>query len=623
MTIESTIDANNKLIQFLKESPYDDFSLKTLSRCPEYELKRIVEFANDYDDTGELTLLYLVSGCKQFINDTRVSVELVLENPDVLKPYVECKEIINSTLVKNCRQNIVDKLSAMISMISGKNLLGDGSSIDKVLDDVIDVLFDGFRKLKFEVYANSGQRVDSFDRFSGSIQICNSLAEMLLRLEQSPDGIYVGYISNPGTLDGWFGFFCKSNGNMFSYNERINEAYVGQHSRLRNGGYAESKAYDLFPYELCNFSDDCDYKGYAKSVSMGDNRELFDMKDFSIFIRTVLSMAVISRKHAGQIVDGNVVIVNSLLPSNLAMIGGEFKNANALVKIDGSQLVKNTTSFKIPQFEEDKVLRGYYDHEFVYGEKRKFGECGWFNGVNQDMVDVYGNGFKINHDNVLRSNSSLRLIGDGQTEQEFVGSPERFRLQAYMEVRTQLAKYIQTKLYEDFEKFGGVESLIQWYKDKLHEKFDNVISRCVDVYHQWSNDHNKTFVKYGVDEVQNVKDNFRTITHPSEVQISEKPLFGFCLSEYKDGNFICPISHHKASIYFRFKFYTYKQVQEFLDCELPKFCVGWRTNSLYNGNSLLSVTDPVGNIENPIRGKFDFSFSVAFSKRAINAFKKE
>lgn len=612
------VAANNALLKFLKESPYKGFILKTLCGCSSWILERISEFSKAFDDTGELTLLYLASECKAYIDDTVAPVASVLENPDFLKPYSACKEIIESPLVNDSRQNLADKLSAIIAAISGKKLLGGGNAVFSELDRAICALFEGFHKLRFEVYMNSGRAVDGFDNFSSSVQVCGSLAEMLLRLEASRDGIYVGYVSNPGTLDGWFGFFCKSNGNMFSYNERIDEAYVGQHNRLRNGRYAENKAFDLFPYELCEFSSERDYKGYSREVSIGENHNLFNIEDFCVFIRTILSMAVISRKHAGRVLEGKAVVIDSLLPSNLTLLGGHEEEAKAIVKLDGSQLVKAATSFKPPRFEEEKVLCGFYDKEFRHGQKRPYNETGWFNGVNQEIVDAYGDGFKINHGQVLASNSSLRLIGDGHTEQEFVGSQGRFRLRAYTEVRRQLASHVQKKLRDDFDKFGGVGKLKEWYTERLVERMDKVLSCCADAYIQWSDNKNKTRVKYGEVEVQDVEDSFRARTNPRDVEIGERPLWSLTsLSKYEDGRFICPVFHCGATFHFRFCFYAYNQVEEFLECELPKFCVGWFASPLYNGNCLLDVVDPVGEIVHPLRGKFDFSFSISLSKRAI------
>ena len=616
------IDINNRFMQFLKESPYEGFSLKTLTRCWDYDLEKISEFANAYDDTGMLTLLYLTSVYQAYIDDTIVTVSQALTNPDKMKPYSDCKALIDSQLVRESRKNMTDQISAIIAAISGKKLIGDGHSVADELEKAVDALFECFRNLRFEVYMNSGRAIGRFDKFSSLVWVSNSLAEMLLRLEGAPDGIYVGYVSNPGTLDGWFGFFCKSNGNMFSYNERINEVYVGQHRHLRNGRYAEDKAYDLFPYELCEFSKERDYKGYAKEITMGSNRELFDLGDFSRFVRTVLSMAVISRKHSGRAIKGKAVVIDSLLPSNLARLNNHGENTKAIVKWEGSQLVKAVTSFRPPQFEEEKVLSGFYDKEFCYDKKRPHAtDRGWFYGLNQDIVDAYGDGFKINQDRVLGSNSSRRLIGDGDTEQEFIGSPSRFRLRAYMEVRSQLAQYVGKRLYDDFNKFGGADKIKQWYSARLMERLDKILPYCADLYTQWMSDKEKTRIEYGESEAKKAKGSslFCRDYPPMVVRIGQKPFWGGVkLSTLVDRCYTCPVSHCKASLHFEFEFYTYKQVQKFLDCELPKFCVGWYYSPPYNGNSLLDVTDPVGNIEHPFHRHFDFSFSIGLSKRALN-----
>ena len=612
------IDTNNYFIRFLSESPYEGFNLKTLSSCWEYELKRISEFTNDYDDTGELTLLYLASMCQSHIDDTVVPVGSALTYPDIMKPYLDCKALIDSQLTKEIKQNMTDRISAIIAAISGKKLLGNGHSVYDELEKAVYALFECFRNLNFEVYMNSGRTVERFDKFSSSVQVTNSLAEMLLRLEGAPDGIYVGYVSNPGTLDGWFGFFCKSNGNMFSYNERIDEAYVGQHRHLRNGRYAEDKAYGLFPYELCKFSDERDYRGYTKEITMGSNRKLFDTGDFSIFVRMVLSMAVISRKHTGHALKGKAVFIDSLMPANLARLSDGGKDTKALVKWEGSQLVKAATKFKMPRFEEEKVISGFYNREYCHDKAGKKVDTGWFYGLNQDIVDTYGDGFKIRQEQILDSNSSRCLIGDGDTEQEFIGPESRFRLRAYTEVRSQLADHVSKKLNDDFHRFGGVDKLKEWYAARLTERLNKVLLCCADLYTQWMADNERTRVEYGAGEVQEGSSSFCRKYPPIVVRIGPKPFWGDVrLSEYVNGNYVCPIMHCRASLYFIFSFSTYMQVQRFLDCALPKFCVGWYKEPPYNGNSLLDVVDPVGEIEHPIR-HFDFSFSIGLSKKALN-----
>ena len=613
MTIQ---DMNNRLLEFLNNEPSDGFSLKSDRGLYDYEIERITKFANEFDDTGELALLYLSSACRAQIDDTVSGVSAMLEKPETLKPYRDCLALVESQVVKECRRSMVNSIAKVVASISSRGLIGGAEAIDDALDDAIDAIFDNFSNLKFEVYMRSGRKIGGFPHFSSSVQVCNSLAELLLKLEGSPDGIYVGYVSNPGTLDGWFGFFCKADGNMFSYNERIDEAYAGQHRNMRNGRYAEDKAYGLFPYELCEFSDERDYKGYPKEVKIGDRHRLLDASDFSVFVRTVLCMAIVSRRHAGRTIDGETVIVNSLLSHNLARIDRGGGESTALVKWEGSPLVKACAGYELPMFDVGKVLRGEYDKEFNDAE---WPYSGFFNGVNQEIVDAYGEGFKIDQGRILASDSSRRLIGDRETEQEFVGTARRLRLAAYHETRRQLAAYVLKRITDDFNRFGGRDGIKEWYRARLMERMDAILALCADAYGRCGGETHDV-VRYGEDEIQDLDDTFKTHNPPMSIFVNKKKeLYAdVCLSGMADFKRACPVANCRATIHFSFDFSTYGQVRSFLGCDLPKFCVGWFKHPHYNGNSILDVVDPVGEIEHPLhRASFDFSFAISLSRRGL------
>ena len=620
------------MTKFLIEEPTKDFQLldghNQLCRynyLSEYELKAMAKVANGFDTTGKLTLVYLASLCRDQIDNTMMPVSYALNNTPSFDIYRKCLECINSDIVQTSRKEMVENLAKLIGSVSSKKVIGSNKQIDESLDDALAAIFQEFPKLKFEVYANSGLPVGTITNTSCSVQVCGSLAEFLIRLEKSKDGIYIGFISNPGTLDGWFGYFVKSNGNMFSYNERIDEAYSGQHRNMRNGRYAEhGKAYDLFPYELCEFSENTDYKGYSTSMKIGDNRDLFSGDNLGMAIRMFLTMSLIMDKHRDSRIRGNRVIVNSLIQKNLDRVQIKDVETTAVVLWDGASIVKATNkSFKVPVFDEQKVVSGFYDKEFSSPRKKYNGiVC----GVNQDIVDAYGEGFKINQDEILISNSSRRLIGDGNTEQEFIGSASRLRLQSYFEVRKQLAKHIWTKMKADLTSFGDTEGLEKWYKERLMERMPIIIDYCTEALNL--TDGKKGSAEFGDVEVQtnSPSETFALKEHPFTIHVSPKKCF-WCklsLSNYKDNGYICPLTGHAASIFFHFEFSNYIQVQKFLGCELPKFCVGWRENRYYNGNPILDVTDPIGNMRHPLgENNSLFDFSIGLSKTVINNHKKK
>lgn len=618
------------LTDFLLTEPSGDFHLAEdfyrLTRdngLSENDITKIADIANSFDETGKLAIIYLSHLCREQIKETVVPVSAVISDSMALDRYRECLGIVNSEQVKGYRSELVGLLAGAINVLSKQKAIGEVTDIDAALDKALEAVFDGFPKLTFEVYANSGLPVGKLDYTVKSVQVCGSLAECLIRLEKSKDGIYICFITNPGTLDGWFGFFVKSNGNLFSYNERIDEVYAGQHSNMRNGRYVEDrKAYDLFPYDLCEFSKETDYKGYSTEFRMGENRDLFDDKNMELAIRTFLSIALIAQKHMGHKVSGETVVVNSLLPMNLAQLENKESKSTAIVSWQQSPIVSATANFPLPRFEVNKVVSGGYDKEF---DGTDTGEYGVFSGINQDILDAYGDGFSINYSKVLASRSSQRLIGNGHCEQEFIGSPKRMRLQAYYEVRKQLARFVYHKITKEYADFGGKEGLLKWYRERLEERRKEIYALCIAAYNQ--TDGKEGCAYFGSPEKQEncCCEIFAHETPAMSILVGKaKYLHRMSLSEFKEGKAICPITGEKASWSFTFCFETYKQVQEFLKCELPKFCTGWRTNNLYNGNPILDVTDPVGDLVHPMSEmRAPFNFAVDLSKRGLKRLLKE
>lgn len=614
----------NYLCEFLLNEPSGDFHLTEdfhrlirANGLSELDIKKIADMANSFDGTGKLAIIYLSHLCREQINDTIVPVSAVISDSAVLNKYRECLGIINSNEVKEYRAELVGLLAYTMGMLAKDKVIGESTDIDSALDKAIEAIFKEFPKLKFEVYANSGLSIEEVDSTVKSVQVCGSLAECLIRLEKSKDGIYICFIANPGTLDGWFGFFMKSNGNLFSYNERIDEVYAGQHSHMRNGRYVEDhKAYDLFPYDLCEFSEETDYKGYSTEFRIGENRSLFSNENLGLALRTFLSIALIMQKHKGHKISGEPVVVNSLLPMNLAQLEKEEVKSTALVSWQQSPIVSATANYPLPRFKDDKVISGEYDKEF---DGTNTGDYGVFSGINQDIVDAYGEGFRVDYSKVLASNSSKRLIGNGHCEQEFIGSPKRMRLQAYYEVRKQLARYIYTRMMKEFNRFGGKEGLLKWYRERLEERRGEIYALCAAAYKQ--TDGKEGSIEFGSPEkqVNCCSEIFGCETPPMSILVGKsKYLHSISLSEFKEGKIICPITGEKASWSFTFCFETYKQVHEFLKCELPKFCTGWRIDKLYNGNSILDVTDPVGDMVHPMSEMHrPFNFAVDLSKRGL------
>ena len=585
------------------------------------DLKKIHESASLLDDSGILELLRLASMVKESMSDTYMSVGKLLTNPKKLEFYRRYHEYLNSEIVVGSRSSIVNGMTKAVTMASKGGILGDNKKIDESFDGALEGVISGFKDLKFEIYLNSGKPVNNPNWFSPTVRVCGSLAECLAGLEQSRDGIYICFIMVPGTLDGWFGYFFKSNGNLFSFNDRIDEEYVGQHAHLRNGRYAERKGFTVFPYSLCEFSDETDYKGYATSLSFGENKEVvLAGGDFTEFIGTMLVLVLLMSKYNGTVLKGETVFLDSLLPANMARLEGKKSESTALVKIGESDVALNHTQFKVMDFDVKKVLSGAYDKRFDYSDE---GHGGHFQGVNQDMVDAYGDGFVINTSELFKSDSSLRLIGDGECHQEFIGDRKRYELRAYYEIRRQLGEYIGKRMDDEFKEFGGLDGLKDWYRQKLMPMRDNtILNICADAFAATNGDG-----RYEIGKQEKIQEGtFGLVDFPITVAVGMSSWWTDITLNDEDPqtrDYTCPITGKKANAFFKFDFDNVKQVERIIGCQLPKFCTGWHRQEQYNGNPLLDVVDPVGNLTVPFHKEFSFRFRVGFSKLAISRILKE
>lgn len=622
------------------------------------ELTDSVDFINQWDVTGKFTLIHLSSLCRQYISNYQVDVMAVLNNPHLLDRFREMKSVIDSDCVEQVKTELGDSMKKFLAAMGGTKLLGDEEKFNETLEGSIYATLKELKKLRFEIYVNSGRPVSEFGKVSSKVTVFNSLAECITTLERGEDGMGVCYISTPGTIDGYFGFFMKSNGNLFSLNERCNEQYIGQHGTRRNGRYIyDAKAMDLFPYDaICKFEGG-DYKGYATEIEI--NRELLDIFDTSkvdsaIGIRTLICFNLIARKYNKTILEGTPVVINSLLPQNLKQIDG---SKGALVKVTDSAIVKSMNDFHV-HFDRDKLIHNEYQKQFNRFDNPNQPYKGVFTSYNHELIEAYGDDFTFDDDDLLKSNSGQRLIGNGDVDLEFVGSREKMELQAYYEVRKRLAKHIFNRMKADYEAFGGRDAMSRWFNEQLAKQFSVVEGKayamCLSAFERFQLGHGSTIFKsdsvqsethvihwahMGIEvSVMQLKKSsciFNRWQFDKEKELGHNPFHSIGIpldrnwkwTERQD-----PLTGANVQYVFNFEFEQTKDVERFLEVKTPKFCVGWKKQYPPSpGNSLLEVTDMIGELKNPMSvetgmgqsTRFDFEFSIYLSKSGLNKLEKK
>lgn len=143
----------------------------------------------------------------------------------------------------------------------------------------------------------------------------------LISLESAADGIYLCYIAEHGSAAGYFGFYLKSNGNLLSVNERVNEAFAGEHKRSRNARWTDEKKYRLFPYSFIMQFSEHDYKGYATKHIIDEDKLSFMELGSDAYMPLILAMVMLNQKYVGRGLDDlPLIYVDSLMPVNLKHI---------------------------------------------------------------------------------------------------------------------------------------------------------------------------------------------------------------------------------------------------------------------------------------------------------------
>ena len=450
---------------------------------------------NDYDPTGNLAVLYLKEMFRRLCKDSTMNVMELLEHPEGLVEHKKMWDMFHSRDVKSIEDAILGAMDGIIRRIVPVKQLGerDLDAERSALADSITGVVEQLGKCNVEFFLRSAVNIGQLNTFSTDIHVFDTLAQCLLTLEGAKDAMYICYIRNRDSIDGYFGFFVKSNGTIFSVNERVNEAYPGQHKRSRNGRWAEAKAYQIFPYSLMKEIGERDYLGWAHHYTIDDsNLKLFQLGPEG-YMPLVLAMIMLSVKYSGDDPQRyRQMFVDALLPHNLEL--AEKSEETALIVPENSLVVAGHRNYVIDLTTED-VMSGKAGERFDRrrfrdaGIQKSWGEQGVFPDKENIFVQLYGEGFVLDKDRLIEKDRQLRLPSSWDIVQkneepnfEFVGSAEKMDLIAYREARIQLAEYVRDRMFEEYIAFGGVAAVRAWFNQELEKHKDELIRICVEAF---------------------------------------------------------------------------------------------------------------------------------------------
>lgn len=628
-------------------APNTEHEGSSLMRCSlELSLcnKRIEEMLQTYDRSGNVAAIYAKAKFAALLKERSVRLYDVFSQPEAFEALNNMWKLFNGEEMRTVELMYLDMIQNFVQQATGtmlgtRNMETEQATLMESICSVVEELRIAPGACNEDLYRRGGAFLP-IQKVSTHIQVYPHLGECLIDLEQAPDGAYVCYISDDGSVDGYFGFFLKSNGNLLSVNERIDEPYPGAHSSRRNGCWSDTKKYRLFPYtQIITFSEP-DYPGEAKRKNIDQGKLDFLALGPDVYLPMLLALSILSKRYEGCTFENvPLVYTDTLMPVNISAALASGKPGLA-VPAD-STIALNHRAFTV-DFTPEAVLDGSlgwrYNSASNHGGFRY--SCGVFNNKNQMMVDMYGAGFQFDPAALLKSDSLALPKGAAEEHRpvgEFVGTRKRMEMLAYYNVRRQLADYMRERIHEAYVAFGGVDAVRKWWKDTLLRHIDAIHAMAV-----------QRFSEAGATSTSQLpfKIQFAESSDPHAVGVS----WDFVLSpddgEFRHPKYRCPITGASVSYIFGFHPATWTDLANLIGEELPKIVVGWKAaGHTSSGNSLLDACDAVDSVGTPFEtgqsacplygvepspyqdrigpAVFNFAFAVGYSKSGMNKLMKE
>lgn len=538
---------------------------------------------NQFDDSGEVSVLY----AKQFYMDylKHVSVklfDLFQDDSDNLKIFRNLYRTMNGDKVAHIERKWTAAVSEILQKL-GIHLIADKFDTSALYDCVQDIVSD-IIKCNMDVFGRDSNRHTSFI-YGTTIQVFDTLAECLVNTSLNSNGIYLCYISLGGKPDGYFTYIYKCDYTMISINDRVNESYRGQHNKSRNNRWMEYKCYNMFPYDLIEYGEDRDYKGYAKSMKLSDDASL-SLNDQGVdAAKIVLTM----------------MLIQNFIENKLDFDECELSYSDVLLSSNRSKLL-DSTSTDIMTLKENEIVQ-YHDsvdfhiskNDVINGlrnndpiiEKNKYSDFKYSTESSETVKDLFPE-FNFDESNIL----SIR----DENQAEFIGTYSKMREQAYMDARKQFATYCRKQIASRYLEVGGMKFFNDWFRIALRLHVNDVKNAAVRKY---------------TSGTRNGFDYYSQSTDPDfmysiRVDIDDYgPSADIYMCNRKYGNydaFICPITGNVANVWFKFRIRSANDLKELLgtdDC-IPELLKMFKSDRDYHTNNLLSPHDALAVVGSPI-----------------------
>lgn len=618
--------------KWLQISEYDSEQSSFNPFSADYKFHQVgdrLKIINQYDTYGHFTVLYIKASFESICSRIQIKLIDLLKDRTILNDYFDMWDMLESQEVTSAETSLIQYIKQNSS--SSDTLDSSNNEDDmKYLRDSIEYVAEGIKHLNLEAYyLDDNSYVESNIKFHDTIEVFNTTTECVLELEKSENGLYLCYISDHDSCGSYFSFILKYDNNIISMNDRIDEEFVGEHTRSRNNRFIEDKLYNIFPYTDMNEFVGRDYKGYTKSFKCTVNRinicELSIKFRYTILILAKLVAQRFYNRSIHDIVEKDniqIVYVDTMLSSNSTAC-----EINSIVSVNENSLILNQNRQLEFDFNSDNVRSNELQSKFNYASNSNNKYRGSYSDVNACLIDEYGKDFCLDITKILQRKFPQLMSGSSDdVVSELIGPKAKIELEYYRQCRLQLRDHILMNMQKAYLDAGGYYGVIQWYKQALVDNFDSLLNMVIEWYIRFLNgqEDNTEMCSCGIP----VTDDLQISLIQGEQGYYGGPRLHheFILNKYlgvhNDNKYKCPVNGHVANMWFIISPNAYQNIRRLVNTEIPKILTGFKYTgySAVAGNDLIHSCDPIGFIHNPFEYSLPSSYKDIFPRASQCSF---
>lgn len=583
----------------------------------------MLRIIDEYDDSGNIALLYAKKFFLKYLKSVRVTLYDVLEDDGYMHDIENLYDAFDSSYVKAIESSFLKSFADIVDQLDMKFLHENNSDLSSIFDKLSDIVdcIDNFN-IEFWRFGDPMNSYQGEFAFVVNVLVFDTIAEAMIHAESSRDGIFLAYITDNNGPGGYFSFIFKLFGNIISINDRVKESFRGQHRNSRNNRWIERKNYGIFPYQLIEYVEKYDYLGYSTGMHIKeDAKRTFASLGEDAF-KIILTMILIfkrftsSKFHAD---DYALTYSDRLLDANIGLI----EQKNWLVEYSDSEILNrhHSTSY----FSDQDIKDVDRVKDFLEGTD-------FCNDYGKEFIAMYAKDFHVNCGTLGRSVLPKLQDNSSSFDSEYVADELEMNLQLYEDGRKQLADYIVKKIADAYVIFGGKPAIEEWFRKAVQDNVNEIKNICIEKHLSSSDKH--PYDRYG----RTISEEFTYCIREDENEYY--PYFDEVLNDRNENDtYTCPVTGTTANTWFSFRPRTESEICKIIGSDVIDILKGYKEDHDCKINNLLNRSDPMAFVGTPIEVSMskrdemkeaqkqlglygsshcELSFSIGFSKRGLN-----